>query len=498
MAPIGATVIAVTAFAPIGLSQDSTGEYCGTLFTVLLISLMLSWFTAISLTPFFADIFFKGQKVKEGENNDPYNGFVFVMYKKFLDFCMRRAWLTVVLLIGMLAGSLYGFTYIKQAFFPSSTTPMFLSDIWLPEGTDIRATNTKLKVIENWLLEQDGVSHVTTTAGKGLQRFMLTYSPEKSYASYGEIVTRVESYEVLDALMLRYREYVANNFPEINYKLKKIELGPGGGAKIEARIIGSDPTVLRTIAAQVVDIMNADPGATNIRHDWRERTKVLEPLFNESQARRYGITKSDMDDFLQMSFSGKSIGVYRDGTTLMPIVGRLTEKERVDFRNIEGMKIWSPALSEYIPLQQIMLGYEVRWEDPLIVRKNRKRMLTIMADPDLLGEETAATLQKRLQSQIEAIEMPPGYSLEWGGEYESSADAQESLFQTMPMGYLFMFLITVFLFNSVKEPLIVWLTVPLAVIGVASGLLLLDTPFGFMALLGFLSLSGMLLKNGIV
>lgn len=125
-------------------------------------------------------------------------------------------------------------------------------------------------------------------------------------------------------------------------------------------------------------------------------------------------------------------------------------------------------------------------------------MLTIMADPDLLGEETAATLQKRLQSQIEAIEMPPGYSLEWGGEYESSADAQESLFQTMPMGYLFMFLITVFLFNSVKEPLIVWLTVPLAVIGVASGLLLLDTPFGFMALLGFLSLSGMLLKNGIV
>lgn len=495
---LGATVIAVTAFAPIGLSEDSTGEYCGTLFTVLLISLMLSWFTAISLTPFFADIFFRGQKIKDDGNSDPYNGFVFVVYKKFLDFCMRRAWLTVILLIGMLAASLYGFTYIKQAFFPSSTTPMFLSDIWLPEGTDIRATNTKLKVIENWLLEQDGVEHVTTTAGKGLTRFMLTYTPEKSYAAYGEIVTRVESYEVLDDLMLRYREYISETFPEINYKLKKIELGPGGGAKIEARLVGSDPTVLRTIAAQVVDIMNADPGATNIRHDWRERTKVLEPQFNESQARRYGITKSDVDDFLQMSFSGKTLGVYRDGTTLMPIVGRLTEKERVDFRNIEGMKIWSPALREYIPLQQVVLGYEVRWEDPLIVRKNRKRMLTVMADPDLLGDETAATLQKRLQSQIEAIEMPPGYSLEWGGEYESSADAQESLFQTMPMGYLFMFLITVFLFNSVKEPLIVWLTVPLAVIGVASGLLILDTPFGFMALLGFLSLSGMLLKNGIV
>ncbi len=497
---LGATVIAVTAFAPIGLSEDSTGEYCGTLFTVLLISLMLSWFTAISLTPFFADIFFKGQKIKqgEGEENDPYNGIIFVAYKNFLEFCMRRAWLTVVVLIVGLGASVYGFTLVKQSFFPSSTTPIFQLDVWLPEGTDIRATNDKLKELESWLAEQEHVDHITTTAGKGLQRFMLTYAPEKSYAAYGEITTRVDNYEALAPLMARFRDHLKANYPEINYKLKQIELGPGGGAKIEARIIGSDPTVLRTIAAQVMDIMYADPGATNIRHDWRERTQVLEPQFNESQARRYGITKSDVDDFLSMSFSGMTIGLYRDGTTLMPIVARLPEDERIDIRNIEGMKIWSPAQSEFIPLQQVTMGYDMRWEDPIIVRKNRKRMLTVMADPDILGEETASTLQKRLQPQIEAIQMPPGYSLEWGGEYESSGDAQESLFTTMPMGYLFMFLITVFLFNSIKEPLIVWLTVPLALIGVTTGLLALNTPFGFMALLGFLSLSGMVLKNGIV
>ncbi|YCO05493.1 efflux RND transporter permease subunit VmeI [Vibrio sp. VNB-15] len=497
---LGATVIAVTAFAPIGLSEDSTGEYCGTLFTVLLISLMLSWFTAISLTPFFADIFFKGQKIKsgEGEDNDPYNGIVFVMYKKFLSFCMRRAWFTVVVLVVGLAASVYGFTYVKQAFFPSSTTPIFQLDVWLPEGTDIRATNDTLKELEGWLAEQDHVEHITTTAGKGLQRFMLTYAPEKSYAAYGEITTRVENYEALAPLMERFRAHLKSDYPEINYKLKQIELGPGGGAKIEARIIGSDPTVLRTIAAQVMDIMYADPGTTNVRHDWRERTQVLEPQFNESQARRYGITKSDVDDFLSMSFSGMSIGLYRDGTTLMPIVARLPEDERIDIRNIEGMKIWSPTQSEFIPLQQVTMGYDMRWEDPIIVRKNRKRMLTVMADPDILGEETAATLQARLQPQIEAIEMPPGYSLEWGGEYESSGDAKASLFTTMPMGYLFMFLITIFLFNSIKEPLIVWLTVPLALIGVTTGLLALNTPFGFMALLGFLSLSGMVLKNGIV
>ncbi len=499
---LGATVIAVTAFAPIGLSDDATGEYCGTLFSVLLISLMLSWFTAISLTPFFASLFFKERVQSEEESleeKDPYNGMIFVIYKRFLEFCMRYSVATMVVLVIALGGSLYGFTKVKQSFFPSSTTPIFfMVDVWMPEGTDIRSTNATLKELEEWILEQQHIEHVTTTAGKGLQRFMLTYAPEKSYAAYGEIMTRVDNYEALQPLMAKFRQHIEDQYPQIQYKLKQIELGPGGGAKVEARIVGADPTVLRGLAAQVIDIMHNDPGATNVRHDWRERTKVLEPQFNESQARRYGISKTDVNELLEMAFSGKAIGVYRDGTTLMPIVTRLPENERVDISTIEGMKIWSPALSQYIPLQQVVLGYDVIWEDPQIVRKNRKRMLTVMADPDILGEETAATLQKRLQTQIEAIDFPTGYSLEWGGEYESSRDAQASLFQTMPLGYLFMFLVTVFLFNSVKESVIVWLTVPLAIIGVTSGLLLLNTPFGFMALLGFLSLSGMLLKNGIV
>jgi len=496
---LGATVIAVTAFAPIGLSQDSTGEYCATLFSVLLISLMLSWFTAISLTPFFADMFFKSVKGSaDGEADDPYKGVVFVVYRKSLEACMRNAWATVIVLIVMLGASLYGFTQLKQSFFPSSTTPMFMVDVWMPEGTDIRSTNDKLHELESWASQQDHVSHVSSSAGKGSQRFMLTYSPEKSYSAYGELIIRLDSYDDVMPMLRKVSAELDAKHPDIEYKLKRIELGPSSGSKIEARLVGPDPTILRGLAQQTLDIMRADPGAFNVRHDWRERTKVLEPIFNESQARRYGITKSDVDDLLQMAFSGLSVGIYRDGTNLMPIVARLPDEERVDVSTIEGMKIWSPATQGYVPLQQVMLGVNVRWEDPLVVRKNRKRMLTIMADPDPLGDETAATLQGRIQSKIEALNFPPGYSLEWGGEYESSADAKASLFQTMPMGYLFMFLITIFLFNKVKEAVIVWATVPLAIIGVTTGLLLLNTPFGFMALLGFLSLSGMLVKNGIV
>ncbi|WP_318417100.1 efflux RND transporter permease subunit [Photobacterium leiognathi] len=496
---LGATVIAVMAFAPIGLSQDSTGEYCRTLFTVLLISLMLSWFTAISLTPFFADLFFKNVKVDQADDQkDPYGSIFFVVYRKSLEFCMRQAWMTVIVLILMLGGSVYGFTLLKQSFFPASTTPMFMVDVWLPEGTDIRATNDTLKQLEKVVGAEEGVEYVSSSAGKGSQRFMLTYAPEKSYAAYGELIVRVDSFESVVPVMKKFREQLDKDFPEIEYKAKLVMLGPSSGSKIEARIVGSDPTVLRGIASQVVDVMNADPGAFNIRHDWRERTKVIEPVFNESQARRYGITKKDVDELLQMAFSGLNIGLYREGTNLMPIVARLPEEERVDISTIEGMKIWSPAIQGYIPLQQVVLDVNVRWEDPLVVRKNRKRVLTVMADPDPIGEETAATVQKRIMPAIAAIELPEGYSFEWGGEYESSADAQASLFQTMPMGYLAMFLITIFLFNKVKEALIVWATVPLAIIGVTLGLLLLNTPFGFMALLGFLSLSGMLVKNGIV
>ncbi|UTV28712.1 efflux RND transporter permease subunit [Photobacterium atrarenae] len=496
---LGATVIAVMAFAPIGLSQDSTGEYCRTLFSVLLVSLMLSWFTAISLTPFFSDLFFRQQKNdSSNEEVDPYKGKLFVMYRAFLELCMRRAWLTVIVLVAMLGVSLYGFGLLKQSFFPASTTPMFMVDIWLPEGTDIRATDDKLAELEAELRQNEAVTYVSASAGKGSQRFMLTYSPEKSYAAYGELIIRVKSFEDVIPVMRQFSQQLDTRYPELEYKLKQIMLGPSSGAKIEARLVGPDPTVLRGLAKQVDAIMQADPGAFYIRHDWRERTKVLEPEFNESQARRYGITKQDVDDLLQMAFSGLAVGVYREGTNLMPIVTRLPDDERVDVTSIEGMKIWSPAVGGYVPLQQVIAGVNVRWEDPLIARKNRKRMLTIMADPDPLGEETAATVQTRIQPAIEALDFPPGYALEWGGEYESSADAQASLFQTMPMGYLFMFLITIFLFNKVKEALIVWATVPLAVIGVTTGLLLLNTPFGFMALLGFLSLSGMLVKNGIV
>ncbi|EAR61323.1 efflux RND transporter permease subunit [Neptuniibacter caesariensis] len=496
---LGATIIAVIAFAPIGLSPDATGEFAGSLFWVLLISLMLSWVTAITLTPFFCHILFKENDIDaETDAVDPYKGFIFTIYKALLDLCMRWRLATIVVVIVATMASIAGFSQVRQAFFPPSTTAMFLVDYWRIQGTDIRATAEDMRQLENWLLTDERIEYVATTTGQGAQRFMLTYGPEKQYAAYGQLMVRTVDNKVIDAVLHDLDHHLKAQFAEAEFKLKRLEIGPSTDAKIELRISGADPDVLRGIAAQAADVFREDPSAINIRHDWRERTKLIRPQFLEAQARRAGISKQDLDSMLQMNFSGETIGLYRDGTTLLPIIARTPDKERLNIDNLQDLTIWSPRYQNWVPVDQVVGSFDVVWEDSLIIRRDRKRTLTLMTDPNLFSTDTAAALLTRIKPQIEQINLPTGYSIQWGGEYESSRDAQKPIFTAMPLGFLAMFLITISLFNSVRKPLVIWATVPLAITGVTLGLLALDLPFGFMAMLGFLSLSGMLLKNGIV
>ncbi|GGA91088.1 multidrug transporter AcrB [Neiella marina] len=496
---LGATVIAIVAFAPIGLSEDSTGEFAGSLFWVLLISLMMSWFTAISITPFFADLFFKEEKHDpDAELEDPYKGIVFVGYKKLLDTAMRFKWATIGICIALLVVSLYGFTKVRQAFFPPATTPIFLADVWLPQGSDIRYTSEVVDEMEKWVLQQEEVKQVTTTIGAGAQRFMLTYEPEKTYPAYAQLLVNVNEPEQMHPMMQRLRDTFAEDFPQAQIKLRNLEIGPSPSGKIEARFSGADPDVLRELSEQAKQILRDDPVATNIRDDWRERSKLIRPVYDESLGRRAGISRADLDSTLEMAYSGSAVGLYRDGTDLLPIVVRLPEEERADSSSYDGLQVWSPVQNQYIPIKQVAPNYDLAWEDAVIQRLDRKRTLTVIADHDVLGVETAAQVFERVRPQIEAIPLPKGYTLEWGGEYEASNDASVAVFGSLPGGLLIMFLITIFLFNSVKQPLVIWCCVPMAVVGITFGLLLLDAAFGFMALLGALSLIGMLLKNGIV
>ncbi|PID46569.1 MAG: MFS transporter [Proteobacteria bacterium] len=497
---LGATVIAITAFAPIGLSPDASGEFTGSLFWVLLISLFLSWILAITITPFLCYLMFKeeiGIKVGE-EEPDPYKGIFYRIYRGIVRFCLRFRWLTVLLIMAMFVGSLVGFGQVRQAFFPDSPLPMFTVDYWLPEGTDIRATEADAKKLENYIKSLDSVEYVTTTIGRGAERFILTYAVEFNAPSYAQFIIRTKNFDDIEPLIKQLKTHTQEKYPQAFVKFDRMAIGPATKAKIEARFIGPDPRVLRELGEKGLAILRAEPDAINVRQDWRQRTKVIRPIFNDEEARRLGISKADLDNAIALNASGLSIGLYREGSTVLPIVLRPPEQERGTMEQLKNIQVFSPAKQAYVSIEQIIERIDVVWEDPLIKRRDRKRTLSVLADPDMERGSNPAALLAKIRPAFEAIPLEPGYDLQWGGEYEAQAKANKAVFAYVPIGALLMVVITVFMFNSIRQTLVVWITVPLAIIGVSTGLLIMNTPFSFTALLAVLSLSGMLIKNGIV
>lgn len=493
---LGATIIAITAFAPIGLSPDASGEFTGSLFWVLLISLSLSWVFAITLTPFFCYLMFKEETKDDSKVVDPYKGMVYQFYKSLLHLCLRFRWTTMAILTAALLAAIIGFGSVKQAFFPASSQPMFTVEYWLPQGSDIRTVTDDVKLIERDLKAFETIEQVTATIGRGAERFMLTYGPEFDNSSYAQLIVKVGSYEEVQPTIDRMKLLFSSQYPQAFTKFQRFELGPSTKAKVEARIIGPDPDVLRLYAEDVKAVLENEPLAINVRQDWRERTKILRPVYNEAEGRRLGISKRDVDLALTTQFNGNVVGLYRSGSELLPVVVRPPENERTSITQLDDVMVYSPVKRTYVNIGQVITRTDLEWEDQQIKRRDRKRTLSILADP--IDGVTPATLHSQIREVVEAIKLPQGYTLQWGGEYEAQQKANVAVFAFVPLGVLVMIILTVLLFGSLKQTAVVWLTVPLSIIGVTIGLLVMDSPFSFMALLALLSLIGMQLKNGIV
>jgi multidrug efflux pump subunit AcrB len=490
---LGATVIAVLAFAAIGTSQDKTGEFTRSLFTVVMISLMLSWVTAITITPLLG-IRFLNPKVSEGDE-DPYDTGFYNRFRGFLGTCIRYRFLTIGGVVALFVLSTANFSKVEQSFFPSSTRPQFMVDYWLPQGTHINRTTADVAEIEKYVAGLDGVTHVSSVIGAGALRFLLTYAPEKQNSAYGQLFVDVDDFKRINPLMDEIQAHLEANYPDAIPQVRKFILGPGEPGKLQAKFMGPDPDTLRELASRAEAILHQDPNAFGVRNDWRERVKMIRPILAEEQANLNGIRYRDVAGVLLQGFEGDVAGVFRDGDELLPIILRAPDSQRLDVASINSLQIWSPAAGRMIPLRQVVSDFETVFEDEIIWRQNRKRAITVLADPRV-GE--AAPLFERVRPKIEAIELPPGYTLEWWGEYKSTNDAREPLAASVPIFVLLMVLITLLLFDAFKQTAIIWLVVPLAMIGVTVGLLATGQPFGFMATLGLLSLIGMLIKNAIV
>ena len=493
---LGATVIAVLAFAAIGVSKNNTGEYCRSLFQVIMISLMMSWVTAITLTPFYCYRFLKGPKsTRDGEEVDHYKGFIFTIYKKALLWSLKYRWLTTIILIIVLLISSWQFLKLEGSFFPPSTRNQYMINYWLPEGTDIRQTDEDISEISEYIQKDKRVKNVSTYTGKGAPRFLLTYSPEKNYSAYAFALVTVDNWQDIDDLVKENSAFLKTHYPHATIKVKKFKLGPGGSNDIEVRISGEDSTTLRDLSEKVLNIMRKDPACTALMTNWRKKTKQLTPVFAEDRARKAGVTHQSLSSHLAYNFSGYVAGVYREKDELIPIVARAPESDRKNIGAMLDVPIWSPLARKGVPASQFIKSTEVRWIDPLVMRRNRKRTITISCDA---AYGLPSVLLKRIMPDIKKLELPDGYTMEWGGEFEDSTKAKKALVKPMAVSLLFMSIILVMLFNCFKNPFIIWCSVSLAIIGVVVGLRLGNEPFGFMALLGFLSLIGMLIKNAIV
>jgi len=487
----GATVIAVLAFGSIGLSEDSTGEYTRSLFLVILYSLMLSWLIAITVVPLMGVMFIKTDPVQENANKaDAGPG----LLERVLGLAIRYRYATVGLSIAMLLGALFLFGQLKQSFFPNASSDQFFVDLFLPKGTDIRSVEDYAREVQGKLLSDDRVKEVTAFVGSPPPRFILTYEPEKNPSSYAFLLVAVHDHKDIDDLRKDYYSWIGDYLPNINPRIHKVLLGPGK-PPVEPTFYGPDHNVLRDLGNQASKILK-DAGAVAIRSEWGDRKLEARPIFDEDRAAKVGVSREDFANTLEMNFEGFKAGVYREGDELLPIYVRASEADRAGASELGNVQVWSSGLQTYVPVSQVTSGYETIWVDPSSNRKNRKRWYKVSADPT--PGVLNSVLFNEVKPRIEAMQLPPGYVLEWEGEYMSQTEAQEALASSIPMFVVLMILIVVILFNSIRKTLVIWLTVPLAIIGVAVGLFIFQQPFDFMALLGFLSLSGMLIKNSIV
>ncbi|MGM0832305.1 efflux RND transporter permease subunit [Halomonas qinghailakensis] len=494
---LAATLIAVAAFAPIGLSPDTTGEFIGSLFYVLLYSLLLSWLTALTLTPFYFKLLFRNV-APSSTDEDPYTGVVYRVFSRVIVAGIRLRWLTIGLVLVILAGAVVGFGSVKNAFFPASNTPLFFVDYRTPEGTDILETERRVAELEDVVMDMDGVRHLTTVIGGGAQRFTLTYAPEDRYASYSQLIIETDDKVTQQARMADVEAVLERDHSDIDYKIAPLEVGPAPKAKIEARLYGSDPAVLRQLGEQVAALFSDTSNMVSVRTSWRNRVQAVVPIFAEDTARRLGVTRENLAATLALSTSGSQVGIYRDGSDLIPIVARAIPEQRNDIDNVGSLNVWSAEQGRYITADQVMRDVTTQVADPLMMRRDRERMLAVYGEPDPLSGVTAASVLAQVRPQVEALDLPPGYRLEWGGEFETAGEAQSGLFSSLPLGLVMMFIITVVLFNNFRQPLAIWFLVPLTIVGVVAALLITGMPFSFMALLGTLSLIGMVIKNAIV
>ncbi|MDX2156410.1 MAG: efflux RND transporter permease subunit [Hyphomicrobiaceae bacterium] len=487
------TLVTVAGFVPVGFAQSSAGEYCFTMFVVIAVALLASWVVAVLFTP-LTGVYILPATMKGHGHDEPT-----ALARRFhaaLDWSLRRKWQVIGATVALFVLAIGGMRLVEQQFFPASDRPELLVNLTLPQGSSIAATEETTKRIEKILAADKDVSHWTFYVGQGAVRFYLPLDAQLANAFFAQAVVVTKGYHERSAAKARLEAALREGFENVLVRVSPLELGPPVGWPLKFRVSGPDATVTRETAHKLAEVIGRSRDVANINYDWNEPAKAIRIEVDQDRARLVGISSQQLSNNINAILSGTTVTQVRDGTYLVDVVARAIPEERAKLETLRNLRIEAPG-GRNVPLSQIAtLAYVL--EPPLIWRRQRLPTVTVQADVSPGVEAT--TVVKELQSEIDAFRsrLPPGYSVVAGGTIEDSAKAEASIFAVFPLMAFLMMTILMVQLMSFQRLFLVLLTAPLAIIGVAAALLLSGRPMGFVAILGVISLAGMVIRNSVI
>ncbi|WP_258583879.1 efflux RND transporter permease subunit [Acinetobacter baumannii] len=516
------TLITAAGFLPIATAQSSTGEYTRSIFQVVTIALLVSWVAAVLFVPYlgekllpdftktghqapwyvrlWARITKKPQPqtvaISQDHHYDSYQSSFYLRFRKMVEFCVTYRKTVIATTVGIFVLSVLMFKMVPQQFFPPSNRAEILVDLKLEEGASLTATEQAVKKVEQFLSKQKGIDNYVAYVGTGSPRFYLPLDQQLPQASFAQFVVLASSLDDRDEIRRSLETQIKQLLPQVRTRVSLLENGPPVGYPLQYRVSGEDLNLVRKEAQQVARVISENPNTTNVHLDWGEPSKIISIQIDQDRARQMGVSSLDLANFLNASITGSAIEQYREKRELIEIRLRGDKAERVEVASLASLAV-PTANGTTVPLAQIA-KIEYKFEDGLIWHRNRLPTITVRAD--IRTNLQPATVVGELAESMDKLrtELPSGYLIEVGGTVEESARGQSSVNAGMPLFLAVVMTLLMIQLKSLSRATIVFLTAPLGLIGVVLFLLLFNKPFGFVAMLGTIALSGMIMRNSLI
>ncbi len=500
------TLITAVGFLPIGLARSVTGEYTFAIFAVTVIALVLSWLVSVYFVPYLGTLLLKvpphvqAAGVDEGKPHEMFDSPFYNRFRKAVNWCVNYRWITIGVTLLIFALGIIGMGKVQQQFFPDSSRPEIMVDIWFPEGTSFAANELTAKRVEQRLMREAGVTSVSTWIGSGVPRFYLPLDQVFPQTNVSQMIVLPKDLEVRESLRIKLPALLATEFPEVRGRVKLLPNGPPVPYPVQFRVVGIDPLTLRLRADEVKAVMRESTNTRGVNDNWNESVKVLRLEVDQSKARALGVTSQSIAQASRTILSGSQVGQFREGDKLIDIVLRQPLDERSAITDI-GNAYLPSASGKSIPLTQVAKPV-FAWEPGVMWREGRNYAITVQGD--IVEGMQGATVTQQLQPKLKALEKKwhdsgmTGYRIEVAGAVEESSKGSASIVAGVPVMLFLTFTLLMLQLHSFSRAMLVFLTGPLGIAGVAGALILLGRPFGFVALLGVIALMGMIQRNSVI